>query len=102
MAGGGLMQLVAYGAQGIYGSYRDHHTTMNYGRCTTRTIARSDLNISKYKAFRKHDKYKQKSCPICLASFKPNSKVAYKSCKHICHKGCYNRISGGCPVCRHC
>jgi len=107
MVAGGLMQLVAFGAQDIYFSHQT--PTRNVHRVKLETERENkkkkhrEIKISKYmkfKNFKKTDKYDQRKCMICCSKFKQDEFVLVRKCKHIYHKDCDNNKIINCPICR--
>lgn len=64
----------------------------------------SDLPVFRY---RKIDKIKCKSCPICLEDYKEGDFIPYFHCEHYIHYNCFKQCFNhkgekkfSCPVCR--
>lgn len=114
VTGGGLMQLISFGAQDIvipdyesYHGYANGH--MSNGRISKRRLRRQknkqirDKNIlkeKKFKNYKKTDRYKQTECVICLEKFKSDEFIIIRKCHHIYHKECDNTAIVNCPICR--
>lgn len=119
MAGGGLMQLVSYGAQDIYmtgmpeityfrATYRRYNSFGN--RIHDEQIKKMknketrNINILMAKKYKNlldsHNKYHQSECVICLENFKKEEYVIVRKCRHIYHQECDNKAIIHCPVCR--
>ena len=107
MAGGGIMQLIAFGAQDLYitstsqnyannsfNNYRPHTKKQKKAK------VQEPLKEKKFKNFRKNDKYDQHKCVICLEKFKAEQFVTVRTCKHIYHKDCHHPNMVECPSCR--
>ncbi|QKF94191.1 zinc finger protein RING-type protein [Fadolivirus algeromassiliense] len=107
MPAGGLMQLVAYGAQDIYFSNTSNKSISYRSKLEKEKKKNNELsrlkNIlksMKFKNFRDHDRYNQTKCILCLAKFKAEEFVIVRKCKHIYHKECDHKSIIQCPICR--
>jgi hypothetical protein len=109
MVGGGLMQLVAYGAQDAYLTenpqisffntiYR-RHTEFLLNKSYESEIEDCTYIYKKYELFK--DKYNQNVCPICHDEYNSNDDIVIWGCQHIYHKFCHHEHIKSCPVCRH-
>ena len=109
--GGGLMQLVAYGAQDVYlTSNRPVETFQAINRRVSRsarlhsryTKAKS-LKLKPTKYYEEIDKKINDDCSICINELDNN--VVKTKCNHFYHKDCINElINHGhdkCPYCRN-
>jgi len=108
MVSGGLMQLIAYGAQDLY-------LTGNSQITFFKTIYRKHTKLAnnieeeefckyiydKYESFQDKDKYNQTSCPICCEEYYLADDIVIWGCQHIYHKKCHQMNICCCPVCRH-
>jgi len=107
MVAGGLMQLVAYGAQDIYSSHQTptrnvHRVKLEIEKENKKKKHRNTniLKFMKFKNFKKTDNYDQKKCVICYSKFKQDDFVLVRKCKHIYHKDCDHAKIVNCPICR--
>lgn len=111
MVGGGLMQLVAYGAQDAYLTgnpqitffktvYR-RHTDLSLNEFNNNEIEPCQYIYKKYELFKKIDKYNQSSCPICHDEYCLDDDILIWGCQHIYHKNCHHENIRECPICRH-
>ena len=109
---GGLMQLVAYGAQDVYLSEYRNHNPNNPNNHNGGMIYRPHVKkaskakkqrvkcFKKFKNFRKNDTYDQHTCCICLDRHKADEFVTVRYCGHIYHQQCNRAEMITCPVCR--
>lgn len=101
---GGLMQLVAYGAQDIYFNNRNFNNAgMLYSPHVKKISKQQKQRIKcakKFKNFRKHDKYDQHICCICLDKYRAEEFVSVRYCGHIYHEKCNKLDLVACPICR--
>lgn len=91
---GGLMGLIAYGAQDIYLSVNPNITF--YHNEPVVEIFKEE----KFDNFQKNDKYNQCECVICLDKFNVTDLVIVRKCEHIYHKNCDYVQLISCPICR--
>lgn len=96
---GGLMNLVAFGAQDIYLSGNPNITYFNaqYRRATH---FYDEPTVENFGNFQNNDKYNQHSCVICLEDFNIAELIIIKKCGHIYHKNCDHVQLILCPMCR--
>ncbi len=82
---GGLMQLVAYGAQDMY------LTTSDISSSETDTVAELFLEFTNITI---ENKLIDDICTICLDNFRPDDKIHETLCNHCFHHGCmYDHIT---------
>jgi len=99
---GGLMQLIAFGANDIYLFPHDNHKNGNKPHRKKRkekTIEKVLKDI-KFKNYRDKDRFDQHRCTICLERFKAEEFVTVRICRHIFHKECHPSSMKECPICR--
>ena len=98
---GGLMRLVAYGAQNMY-LVGEHRIDFNKPNIFTRPKTTIFLSVIDFTA-----ELENESCPICLDNYKSTDQIHKTICEHLFHHDCmYEYISQNynttykCPNCR--
>lgn len=102
MSAGGLMQLVAYGAQDIYLTNNPQTTFDNMTRIRYSTfVPRIQTQLECHAAI------KSNYCPICCDNIEINDKIHTTICSHTYHHQCLskyvehlNKSNYNCPLCR--
>jgi len=89
---GGLMQLVAYGAQDVILTSQPQ---ISFFREHTPTQLWRSVRFNKV-----INKYDLTECCICLSNYKPEDKVMLGTCGHFIHKSCGYESVKQCPYCR--